>query len=208
MSKVILVTGASYGLGEVLLKRFSNRKDYKVAGIARTIKEEENENILLFKGDITCKKDVDLFFKAVADKWGGFDILINNAGIVGDFKEIEKYSEEEIDALINVNIKAAFMVSQKAVQLINKPGYIINIGSTRSITGAPNKSLYTMSKFALRGLTQSINSELKSKGIYSTIVCPGSFKTVPLDAIAGIIENLISLDISAHVPEVIIGGML
>jgi NAD(P)-dependent dehydrogenase (short-subunit alcohol dehydrogenase family) len=65
-----------------------------------------------------------------------------------------------------------------------------------------------MTKFALRGLTQSINSEWKAKGICSTIVCPGSFKTVPLKTIAGVVQDLLEMPVSAHVPEVIIGGML
>ncbi|HAV92861.1 TPA: hypothetical protein DCW38_06745 [candidate division WOR-3 bacterium] len=208
MSKVVVITGVSYGLGLALLQNFSENDSYSVAGISRTLKPDEKERLLLFKGDITKTKDIESFYDRIMKKWGGFDVLINNAGIVGEFKEITEYSEDEVNKIIDINIKATFIMTQKGIELIRRPGYIVNIGSTRSITGAPNKSIYSMTKFALRGLTQSINSEWKAKGICSTIVCPGSFKTVPLKTIAGVVQDLLEMPVSAHVPEVIIGGML
>ncbi|MGE3062386.1 MAG: SDR family oxidoreductase [bacterium] len=208
MSKTILITGISYGLGKVLFERFSDNPQYFTAGISRSSSNTKSNNTIAMKADITKIDDIDACLLKIKDSWGGLDVLINNAGIVGDFKKIEDYTNEEVNTLVDINIKGTFLMTQRAVRIMRRPGYIINIGSTRSITGAPNKTLYSMTKFALRGLTQSINSEMKKDGIISTIVCPGSFKTVPLESIALMVENLINLPFEAHVPEVIIGGML
>jgi len=208
MSKIVLITGISYGLGKDLYERFLRNFEYSVSGIGRSAVNSESDRSLIVKGDITKMRDIERCLMKIKEKWGGLDILINNAGIVGEFKKITDYSEDEVNTLIDLNIKGTFLMTQKSVEIMRRPGYIINIGSTRSITGAPNKTLYSMTKFALRGLTQSINSEMKKDGIYSSIVCLGSFKTVPFESIASTIENLINLPVNAHVPEVIIGGML
>lgn len=208
MSKVILVTGISYGLGKTLYERLQRNPGFFVAGIARTAEDSGGEGFMSMKADITDAKSSLTALERVKAKRGGIDVLINNAGIVGEFKRMQDYTADEVTKLIEINVKGTFLITQKTLGYMRRPGYIINIGSTRSITGAPNKTLYSMTKFALRGLTQSINSEMKKDGIYSTIVCPGSFGTVPLEAIAAEIENLINLPLEAHVPELIMGGML
>jgi short-subunit dehydrogenase len=96
-----------------------------------------------------------------------------------------------------------------------KNGFIINIGSTRAITSAPGKSLYSMSKFALRSMTQSINIEYNKEGIYSTLICPGAIdkegtdKTkVQYNDVINTVKYLLTVPISASVPEIILGGQL
>lgn len=203
MKKVIVISGANKGLGQDI---YNSLKGYNLATISRTNEEYEDDNTLMIRGDITNRNDSGVFFYRVYSKWNRVDVLINNAGMLGEFKPLTSYNEYEIDCLLNLNIAGTFYMTQEAIKLM-KEGLIINIGSTRSITGAPNKSLYTMSKFALRGLNQCINAEYNPR-IYSTIVCPGNFKTVSTKEIAKIIKMLIKLPKECSVPEIIIGGKL
>lgn len=203
MKKVIVISGANKGLG---LDIYNSLKGYNIATISRTNENYEDENTLMIRGDITNRNDSGIFFYRVYAKWHRIDVLINNAGMLGEFKELTEYQEWEVDNLINLNIKGAFYMTQEAIKLM-KEGLIINIGSTRSITGAPNKSIYTMSKFALRGLTQCINAEYNPR-IYSTIICPGNFQTVSTKEIAKIIKMLIALPKECSVPEIVLGGVI
>jgi NAD(P)-dependent dehydrogenase (short-subunit alcohol dehydrogenase family) len=207
MNKIIILSGADKGLG---LDIYNTLKNYRIATISRHNKEFENDVRFSFRGDITNKIDVSKFFKKVFIKWGEIDILINNAGLLGEFKKIPLYEESEINELLAVNIKGTFLMTQEALKVIKYPqgGLIVNVGSTRSITGAKDKSLYCMTKFALRGLTQCINEEYNSQNIYSTIICPGSFKTVDTKEIAKIVKMLIELPRESLIPEIIIGGKL
>lgn len=211
MSKIIIVTGGSKGLGLEIINQLYKIVDYKVATISRKIDPYENHYLLQFSGDITKEKDRTSFIKKIIKKWGTIDILINNAGMLGEFKPLDQYTIKELNKIINLNVIGTFFMSQLVIKSMldnTSSGYIINIGSTRSITGAPNKSLYSMTKFALRGLSQCINAEYKNKGIYSSIVCPGSFETISVKEVAKTIINLIKLPITNHIEEIIIGGKL
>ncbi|MDD3803583.1 MAG: SDR family NAD(P)-dependent oxidoreductase [bacterium] len=208
MTKTVLVTGTSYGLGKALFEKLSENSSYNLAGLGRSCEEKESSKKITIRCDITKTEEIERALLKVKEKWGGLDVLINNAGIVGEFKKMKDYTEDEIKTMVDINIKGTFIMTQRALNYINIPGYIINIGSTRSITGAPDKTLYSMTKFALRGLTQSINAEMKKDKIYSTIVCPGSFKTVSAKSISEAIEHLMELPLDSHVPELIMGGML
>jgi len=209
MEKIIVLSGATKGLG---LELYNSLKDYYIATISRSNETFENDCRLLYCGDITNKNHVSEFFTKIYDKWGKIDVLINNAGILGTFKKLTLYNNDEIEELLAINIKGTFLMTQEAINLMRgtdiEGGLIINIGSTRSITGAPNKSIYTMTKFALRGLTQCINTEYNIHNIYSTIVCPGSFKTVDTKEITNIIKYIIELPKEFHIPEIILGGKL
>lgn len=203
MKKVIVISGATKGLG---LSIYKTLKNYNIATISRSNAGYEDENTLMVRGDITNYADAGIFFYKVYAKWHKIDVLINNAGMLGEFKTLTKYQEWEVDNLIDLNIKGTFYMTQEAIKLM-KEGLIINIGSTRSITGAPNKSIYTISKFALRGLTQCINAEYNPR-IYSTIVCPGNFNTVSTKEIAKIIKHVIELPKECMIKEIIVGGKL
>jgi len=208
--KVIIITGATKGLGKELTCYLTSF-DYNIAVLSRGIDFKETDILLQFPVNIKNKKEIVTFIDKVYSKWGRIDILINNAGVV-NLKSIKDYSEEDYYNIFDVNVKGAFLMTQSVIPYM-KNGYIINIGSTRSITGAPNKSLYSMSKFALRSLTQCINQEFKN--IRSSIVCPGRLgrgknkdKLVQMNEVAQIVKYLIDSPKSNHIPEIIIGGQL
>jgi short-subunit dehydrogenase len=206
MHKTIIITGASKGLGLSLLEKLS--KQYNIATISRTSKNLEAETLLQFAGDITNYWDLKDFVEKTIIKFGQIDVLINNAGIV-QFKPFLEYTEFDLETMFAVNIKGAFEISKLIItQMLTQTtgGHIINIGSTRAITGAPNKSIYSMSKFALRSMTQCINVEFKDRNIRSTIICPGQLETIKNQVVDGI-DFLIKNDIRI-IPEIIIGGQL
>jgi 3-oxoacyl-[acyl-carrier protein] reductase len=202
----IILTGNSGRLGTVLYESLIDGIN-SVATFSRNNDYLETVNMLKFKGSLNRIEDIELFVKKVIDKWENIDILINSAGII-DMKPISNYSEEDYDFIFNVNVKGTFFMTQMVLKYMKSGGKIINIGSTRAITGAPNKSLYSMSKFALRSLTQCINAEYKDKGISSTIICPGSFDTVPINSVVDAIMLAINTPNEANIPEIVLGGQL
>ena len=209
----IILTGNTGKLGKVLYehllildKSFFDEID-NIATFSRSNNNEETEYTLNYKGNLKDLHDIETFINKVINKWDTIDVLINNAGII-DMKSLIEYSEEDYDFIFNVNVKGTFFMTQAALKYMKSGSKIINIGSTRAITGAPNKSLYSMSKFALRSLTQCINAEYKDRGISSTIICPGSFDTVPINTVVDAIMLAINTPNEANIPEVVIGGRL
>ncbi len=216
MQKVAIVTGTKKGLGSAIAKGLQE-ENYYVAMIDKDYYAiEEKDNYSFIPCDISNKENVDKVIDIIFKNFKHIDLLVNNAGII-NLKPLLQYSEKDYENIFDVNVKGAFLIAQKCISkmIISGGGYIINIGSTRSITGAPNKSLYSMSKFALRSLSQCINSEFKDHKIYSTILCPGALDKdcnnphlVQLEDVVKTIRYLVKLSLSSKIPEIIIGGML
>lgn len=207
MSKTIIITGTTKGLGLAIYARLSQEL-YNFATISRTNGDWENENSLQFCGDITNYWDRKHFIDKTMKKFGQIDVLINNAGIV-DLKLFLEYTEFDYRTIFDVNVGGTFCLTQLVIEQMlqqDNGGHIINIGSTRAITGAPNKSLYSMSKFALRSLTQCINAEFAENNIKSTIICPGQLDTIK-EEVVETIYYLVYNNIR-FIPEIIIGGVL
>ena len=202
----IILTGNTGKLGRVLFDYLSDGIN-SVATFSRSNYYQNISHSLDYRGDLKNILDIDDFILNLNNKWKNIDILINNAGVI-NMKLLEQYTEDDYDDIFEVNVKGAFFMTQAALKYMKSGSKIINIGSTRAITGAPNKSLYSMSKFALRSLTQCINAEYKDRGISSTIICPGSFDTVPINTVVDAIMLAINTPNEANIPEVVIGGRL
>jgi meso-butanediol dehydrogenase/(S,S)-butanediol dehydrogenase/diacetyl reductase len=207
--KTMVITGTSRGLGLTIARTLYSCNDLNIATICRRGTYCTDERTFNFQGDITNSKDGISFINEVLKKFGQIDVLINNAGIV-NLKSYLEYTPLDYAEIFSVNVAAPFFLSQLCIQqmLLQKAGgYIINIGSTRAITGAPDKSLYSMSKFALRSMTQCINAEFNCRNIYSTIICPGKITSENIYDIINTIVFLIKNNIKT-IPEIIIGGKL
>jgi short-subunit dehydrogenase len=206
----IVITGTSQGLGLALASALYEQ-GHTVIGLSRREIVQPWETC---QCDIRNLGDVCGVINYLYKVHGYIDVLINNAGKVLS-KKMSDYKLTEVHEILDVNIMGTFLMSQHLSECMAKQGggYIINIGSTRSITSAPNKSLYAMSKFAVRALTQSINTEYNSRGVYSTLVCPGQIDDnditkVQTQEVIKTVNYLLSMPITAKVPEIIIGGML
>lgn len=181
MSKTVLVTGASTGFGKLTVKKFQAEGWNVIATMRSPEKETELnqlENILVNRLDVTDEESIDNAIKEGIKKFGSIDVLVNNAGY-GTVGPIEAASEKEIRKQFEVNFFGLIAVTKAVVPQMRKQqdGVIINISSIGGRVTFPFFSLYHASKFAVEGLTESMQYELNPFGIRMKIVEPGGFKT-------------------------------
>src|SRR5690625_3037900 len=179
--RVWFITGASSGLGYEFTRKALELGD-KVVGVARNTKKlneftrQYGESFLSFKLDVT---DRDSVFKVVAEAithFGTLDIVINNAGnmVMG---MIEEFSEEEIRHQVDTNFYGAVWVTQAVMPQLRSQasGHIIQISSIGGLVTGPMTGIYSASKFALEGFSESLAQEAAHFGVKVSIVEPGGY---------------------------------
>lgn len=171
MKKVVVITGASSGIGKVCANYLYD-KGYKVYGLNRS--PIISEKISYIKCDVTNEEDVkNAFMKIEEDIYA----VINNAGM-GISGAIEYASSEDINRIIDVNIKGVINVCKYAIPRLRvTKGKIVNIGSVAGELTIPFQTFYSMSKVAVSTFTEGLRMELKPFGIKATTVLPGDTKT-------------------------------
>ena len=189
--KVALVTGGAQGIGKAICMRLAKEgADIAVVDInldtaQATAKEIES----LGRKSIALKVNVSNFTeseKMVEDavaSLGGLHILVNNAGITRD-KLLLRMTEDEWDAVINVNLKSAFNCTKAAVKVMSKNRYgrIVNIASIVGLMGNAGQANYSASKAGMIGLTKTVAREFASRNITSNAVAPGFIDTAMTQA--------------------------
>lgn len=181
--RVVLVTGASHGIGRAIAKELA--KDSKVIANynnsqaeADSLKQEVGENLEIYKADVSKREEVHQMIEYIINKYGRIDVIINNAGIdlVKLFTDV---TDEDWNNVINTNLYSVFCVSQEgAKHMINqKYGNIINISSIFGIIGASCESIYSVSKAGIDGLTKSLAKELGPSNIRVNSIAPGLINT-------------------------------
>jgi len=181
-NKVIVITGGSKGFGKSLAGAFI--KDAAKVIIASHDETElkkaaEELNVDSFVVDVTKPEDVEALANFVAEKYGEIDVWINNAGIQIAPSLIEDIDIEKIQHLYDVNFFGYFYGCQSAIRRMKKQkeGLIININSTAGLDGKATISAYSSSKWAIRGLTESIRKELLDSSVKIFSVHPGGMQT-------------------------------
>ena len=138
---------------------------------------------------LTEQKAVEEAMNAVVEKFGGIDILANNAGISQNIP-LENYTDDDLEKIVDLNIKAVFICSKAAAHLMKeKGGSIINTSSVVSFYGQGLGSMYPASKAAVNGLTRALSRELGKNGIRVNAVAPGVTRT---DMVASLPENMVA----------------
>jgi len=176
--KTAFVTGTSRGIGLSLCGALL-AKGCRVAGLGLHAPSIRDSAFKYFKTDVRDAKSVD---KAVAQalKWAKnrVDVLINNAGL-GYFGDIEDLPVGQWHEMFSVNVDGVFHTCRRIVPLMKKRGlgHIMNIASTAALEGFPGASGYCATKWAVRGMSESLWRELREHGIKVTCVCPGTVKT-------------------------------
>ena len=177
--KVVVVTGASQGIGDGLVRGFLDR-DYRVVANSRSIKPDASSDVLSVAGDIADPAVADRVIGEAVRKFGRVDTLINNAGIF-IAKPFTEYTEADFANVLSVNVAGFFHITQRAIrQMVNQGrGHVVNL--TTTLVGQPVKSvpsaLASLSKGGLDAVTRSLAIEYADKGIRVNSVAPGIIRT-------------------------------
>lgn len=182
-SKVILITGASRGIGKSIAESLSKDghkiiANYNKSEDAAKILAKENENIDIFKADVSKRAEIALMIKYVIDKYGKIDVLINNAGIAQE-KMLQDITDEDFNNAIQVNLYSVFCTIQESIKymLKEKKGCIINISSIYGINGGSCASIYSATKAGIDAITKSLAKELGPSNIRINSIAPGCMNT-------------------------------
>lgn len=183
MEKIVLVTGASRGIGREIAKELA-QKGYRVIANYNKSREEaeklqqENENIEIYKADVSKREEVTKMVQDVIKKYGKIDILINNAGISQE-KLFTDVTDEDWNTMINNNLYSVFCVTQEVLpnMISRKQGCIINISSIWGMVGASCETIYSVTKAGIDGMTKSLAKELGPSNIRVNSIAPGCIDT-------------------------------
>lgn len=181
-NKVVIITGGSQGFGKSLAGAF------KKGGANVIISSHKKENLVetaselsidSFVADVTSFDDIKELSEYVIKKYGKIDVWINNAGIQIAPSLVEEINIKKLHYLFDVNFFGYFYGCQVALIQMKKQnsGVIININSTAGLDGKPGISAYSSSKFAIKGLTESIRKEVKNLNIQVYGIFPGGMQT-------------------------------
>jgi len=190
--KVALVTGGAQGIGKaVALMLARHGADVVVADVnlekaAETAKEVEatGRGAMAVNVDVTRLSDVENMVESAIGRFGRIDILINNAGIARD-KLILRMTEEDWDAVLDVNLKGTFNCTKAVIKHMSKQrsGKIVNIASVVGEMGNAGQANYSASKAGVIGLTKTIAREFAQRGINVNAIAPGYIQTPMTDVL-------------------------
>lgn len=186
-NRVALVTGASRGIGRAIALRLAesgaavgvnfNTNEAAALEVVERIRGAGGQAVAL-QADVRSQEAVQAMVAKLVEAYGKIDILVNNAGIVRDMLLL-RMSEEDWDAVLNTNLKSAFICTKAVVRYMMKQrwGRIINISSISGVIGNPGQANYSAAKAGLIAFTKTIAREFASRGITSNAIAPGFILT-------------------------------
>ena len=202
-NKICIITGAARGIGFATAQKFSN--EGALAVICDINQEQVDAAVKAIVGagglaegyvlNVTDRKSIDAVVETLMTRHGRIDVLINNAGITQDARLI-KMTEQQFDAVIDVNLKGVFNCTQAVVphMLAAAKGAIVSASSVVGLYGNFGQTNYAATKFGVIGMTMTWARELGPKGIRVNAVCPGFVETemlaaMPEDVLKGMQER-------------------
>ncbi|GGP85450.1 SDR family NAD(P)-dependent oxidoreductase [Saccharothrix coeruleofusca] len=184
---VWFITGASRGLGAEIARAALAAGDRVAVAVRdpRRLPEDlkDSDRVLAVALDVTSTADIPAAVDAVVARFGGIDVLVNNAGR-GLLGAVEEITDAEARSLFDLNVFGLINVTRAVLPVMRAAGggKLVHIGSRSGFEGEPGVGLYSASKFAVAGISEALSAELAPFGIQSVVVEPGVFRTDFLDA--------------------------
>ena len=183
--KVVVITGASRGLGRALALAFAQERVHLVInsrsedslGPVAGEAEGAGAEVLAVPADVSVGAEVKRLVDESVRRFGRIDVLVNNAGLLGPRVPIVEYPEDEWRRVLEANLTAPFLLSKAVIPHMPEGGSIVNVTSGVSVEGRAEWGAYSVSKFGVEGLTQILAAELKDHGIRVNSIDPGGMRT-------------------------------
>ncbi|MEW6535448.1 MAG: beta-ketoacyl-ACP reductase [Candidatus Auribacterota bacterium] len=206
-NKVVIVTGASRGIGRATALAFGERKARVVVNYcaneqpAREVAELIEQNggkALVLKADVSKKEDCEALVQKTVDAWETVDILVNNAGVTRDGLLMSMESDSW-DTVINTNLTGPALLCKAVLpyMMMQKSGRIVNISSVSADNGRRGQTAYSASKGALNAFTRTLALEVAAKGVTVNAIAPGMVETDMSGAVRGLANKEILKQIPA-----------
>jgi 3-hydroxy acid dehydrogenase/malonic semialdehyde reductase len=188
MKKIVLITGATSGIGEACAKKFAaagynliltGRREERLLQLKTSIEAEHPIKILPLAFDVQDRKAVEESFSNLATEWQQIDILINNAGLAAGKDFFEDADMDDWETMLNTNVHGLLYVSKAIVPLMiaQKKGHIINLGSIAGKEVYEKGNVYCATKFAVDALSKGMRIDLLRHNIKVTAIHPGAVET-------------------------------
>jgi 3-oxoacyl-[acyl-carrier protein] reductase len=191
-NRIAIVTGAASGFGAEIARQYAIEgakvalADINEAG-ARKVAAECGDDAIAVKCDVSKRADIDALVKRTLDRFGGLDIVVNNAGWTHRNGPLLDVDEATFDKVYAINVKSIFHMTHAVVPLLRKQkrGVILNIGSTAGMRPRPGLTWYNSSKGAVNLMSRSLAVELGPDNIRVNVICPVMGETALLESFMG-----------------------
>ena len=185
-NKVVLITGATGGIGGVIAKQMKSA-GATVIVTGRNVDKlnsEFDDGFIKIASDLAADGAAEKLISDTIERAGRIDVLINNAGITADTLMM-RMTDEQFDNVINTNLRACFKMCRAVIMPMMKQrfGLIINMASIVGVVGGPGQTNYAASKGGMIAMTKSIAAEVASRGITANAIAPGFIKTPMTDVL-------------------------
>lgn len=188
MDKIVLITGATSGIGEACAKKFAaagyhliitGRRAERLQALQATLKQEFTVNILSLVFDVQDRVAVETSLGNLPTQWQGIDVLVNNAGLAAGRDSFEDADIDDWETMLNTNVHGLLYVSKAIVPLMiaRKKGHIINMGSVAAKEVYEKGNVYCASKFAVDAVNKAMRIDLLKHNIKVTGIHPGAVET-------------------------------
>lgn len=185
---VVIITGASAGIGDAIARRFA-REGWNIVAVARRQERLEqlandlkgSAEVAIVTGDVTDPETPKKAVKAATDTFGRLDCLVNNAGS-GKWAPVGDTDDATLDEVIDTSLKAPFRFARESVAVMGPGSAIVNIGSVFGLTSGMAGGAYSTVKAGLVGLTRTLATDYGAKGIRTNLIAPGVIRTDMTDA--------------------------
>lgn len=187
MNKIVLITGASAGIGEATARIFAEngwniiitgRREERLDKLKNEL-EKDGVKVLPLSFDVRDQTAVSKAINSIPNEWSKIDILVNNAGLAAGFGPIDEGEIKNWDRMIDTNVKGLLYVSRAILPCMRerRSGHVINIGSTAGKETYRGGNVYCATKHAVDSLTKAMRIDLLPYGIKVTGICPGAAET-------------------------------